>query len=75
MTPDLDRIIAGLSEASKDALRTCDPWDVEVGAGAAIAFICADLLQDSTIVDDALELNSPGLAVRQRLQEMSDARP
>ncbi|PWZ72547.1 hypothetical protein DD902_13170, partial [Staphylococcus pseudintermedius] len=47
MTDDLDRIIAGLSEASNGALRTCDPWDVQVGAGAAVALICAELLQDS----------------------------
>ena len=64
---DVDKIIAGLSEATKDAIRKCTPWDVEVGVGAAIAMCANDLLQDSTICDDGVELNQRGLAVRARL--------
>lgn len=68
----VDKIIAGLSEATKTAIRQCRPWDVEVGAGAAVAMCANDLLQDSTICDDGVELNQRGLAVRARLLEQGE---
>ena len=68
MTPDLETIAAGFSEMVKDALRTCRPWDVEVGAGIAIAFCANGLLEDSTICDDGVQLSPLGLQLRTYLE-------
>lgn len=69
-----EQIAAGLTDAQKAALIYCDPWDVEVGAGIAIAFICNGLLEDSTICDDGVQLNRTGTAVRAILKEQADAK-
>jgi hypothetical protein len=69
-----EQIAAGLSHAQREALIGCTPWDVEVGAGIAIAFICNGLLEDSTICDDGVQLNKTGLAVRAILKEQADAK-
>lgn len=53
--PTPHEIARGLTKAQREALLTCAPWDVEVGAGPAIAFIANGLLQDSTILDDGVE--------------------
>ena len=68
-----EQIAAGLTDAQKRALVQCTPWDVEVGAGIAIAFICNGLLEDSTICDDGVQLNRTGHAVRAILKEQDDA--
>lgn len=62
-------IARGLTEAQREALVSCTPWDVEVGAGIAIAFCVHGFLQDSTICDDGVELSPIGLAVRAYLKE------
>ncbi|MCW2405017.1 hypothetical protein M2336_001646 [Sphingobium sp. B1D7B] len=62
-----------LSEAQKRALVECTPWDVEVGAGIAAAFVVNGLLEDSTIIDDGVQLSRLGLAVRAILEEQKDA--
>ena len=62
-------IATGLSKAQREALVSCTPWDVEVGAGIAIAFCAHGFLEDSTIIDDGVQLSSRGLAVRAHLKE------
>lgn len=63
-----EEIAKGLTEAQREALVKCTPWDVCVGAGIAIAFCANDLLEDSTIVDDGVQLNDKGLRVRAILE-------
>lgn len=58
-----------LTKAQKEALVTCVPFDVCLGAGAAIAFCAYGFLQDSTILDDGVELTPLGLAVRAELMK------
>ena len=61
---DPQAIADGLSEAQRRALVECTPWDVCVGAGIAIAFCANGFLEDSTIVDDGVQLTPCALAVR-----------
>ena len=61
---DPQAIADGLSEAQRRALVECTPWDVCVGAGIAIAFCANGFLEDSTIVDDGVQLTPRALAVR-----------
>jgi hypothetical protein len=72
MTPE--QIAAGLSEAQKRALLNCTPWDVCVGAGIAIAFCANGFLQDSTILDDGVELTPVAQAVRLILEQEHEAK-
>ena len=66
--------VAGkLTKAQREALVSCTPWDVEVGAGIAIAFCAYGFLEDSTIIDDGVQLTPIGLEVRRILQEQSHA--
>jgi hypothetical protein len=60
-------IAAGLTKAQREALVSCNPWDVEVGVGIAIAFIVNGFLQDSTICDDGVELTPLAISVRNHL--------
>ena len=69
MTPG--EIARGLTKAQREALAKCRPWDVEVGAGIAIAFICNGLIEESTITDDGVQLTPLGLAVRAELERNS----
>jgi len=71
---EAERIAAGLTPAQKAALLDCTPWDVEVGVGPAIAFCANGLLQESTIIDDGVELSPLGLAVRKVLERSNDTR-
>lgn len=68
-----EQIAAGLTKAQREALVSCTPWDVEVGAGIAIAFCAHGFLEDSTIIDDGVQLTPLGLEVRRILQETPDA--
>lgn len=70
MTPG--EIARGLKKAQREALASCIPWDVEVGAGIAIAFCANGFLQDSSICDDGVELTPLGLAVRAELERIAD---
>ena len=67
-----EEIAKGLTKAQREALIKCTPWDVCVGAGIAIAFCAYDLLEDSTIVDDGVQLNTRGLRVRAILEKQDD---
>lgn len=61
--------VAAMTETQKEALLDCTPWDVCVGAGIAMAFCFYDILEDSTLIDDAVQLNAKGQAVRALLLE------
>ena len=64
-----EQIAAGLTKAQREALTSCTPWDVEVGAGIAIAFCAHGFLEDSTIIDDGVQLTPLGLEVRAILEQ------
>ena len=66
--PRVAEIAAGLTKAQREALIGCTPWDVEVGAGPAIAFCAYGFLEDSTICDEGVQLTPLGLAVRDYLK-------
>lgn len=70
---EIERIAKGLTKAQREALVCCTPWDVEVGAGPAIAFCANGFLEDSTICDDGVQLTPLGLRVRAYLMEQPDA--
>lgn len=71
---DLAEIARKLTKAQREALLECTPWDVEVGAGPAIAFIANGFLEDSTIIDDGVQLSRLGLDVRDHIiKEQNDA--
>lgn len=72
MPDEIDAIIARMSEAQREALLECTPWDVEIGAGIAAVFISYGFLQDGTVLDDGVELTDRGCAVRARLKENTD---
>lgn len=59
-----------LTKAQREALMDCIAWDVEVGAGIAIAFCAYGFLQESSICDCGVELTPLGLAVRAELEKM-----
>ena len=69
---EAETIAKGLTKAQREALLSCTPWDVEVGAGIAIAFCCHGFLEDSTITDDGVQLTPLGLEVRRHLLEGAD---
>lgn len=69
----IEQITKGLSKAQREALIDCIPWDVEVGAGIAIAFCANGFLQDSSICDCGVELTPLGLRVRAYLMEQDNA--
>lgn len=73
MDDELDALAARLTDAQREALVECVPWDVCVGAGIAVAFCANGFLQDSTILDDGVELTPLGLALRKRLMEKNNA--
>ena len=73
MTQTPEQIAAGLTKAQREALLRCIPWDVCVGAGIAVAFCANGLLEESTIVDDGVQLSETGLAVRTILENRNDA--
>ena len=66
---EAQEVLDKLTEAQKRALLDCTPWDVCVGAGIAVAFCAHGFLQDSTILDDGVELTPIGLAVRALLEK------
>jgi hypothetical protein len=66
---EAERVAMGLTKAAKRALLECTPWDVEVSVGVAIAFCANGLLEDSTIVDDGVQLSDLGLQVRAALSQ------
>lgn len=72
--PDIEQIARGLSEAQRKALVSCAPWDVEVGAGIAIAFCANNFLEESTILDEGVQLTPLGLAVRYYLEKSDGAK-
>lgn len=65
---DVEAVARSLTKTQREALLGCNPWDVEVGIGPAIAFICNGLLQNSTLLNDGIELTPLGLAVRAHLK-------
>lgn len=69
MTDDLDVLAKGLTKAQREALVKCTPWDVCVGAGIAIAFCANGFLEESTIVDDGVQLSKRGLRLRAHLEK------
>lgn len=81
MTPDLDRIIAGLSEAQRKAMLVVTIEPGKVSQVAVIGHISVfralerrGLLEHRIIAMVSCTRHTPlGLAVRQRLQEMNDA--
>lgn len=68
MTQTPEQIAASLTKAQREALLRCVPWDVCVGAGIAVAFCANGLLEESTILDDGVQLSATGLAVRTILE-------
>jgi hypothetical protein len=70
MTPS--EIAAKLTSAQREALLECTPWDVHVRAVIAFDFCSSGFLQESTILDDAVELTPLGLAVRAHLEQAND---
>lgn len=71
---DIAKIAEGLTEATCEALLSCHPWDVEAGAGPAVQMMQNRLVRESTILDDAVELTTLGLALRAYL-EAKEPRP
>lgn len=69
---DLDKLAKSLTKAQREALVDCIPWDVEVGAGIAIAFCAYGFLQESSICDCGVELTPQALALRAHLKGQSD---
>ena len=73
MTQTPEQIAARLTKAQREALLKCTPWDVCVGAGIAIAFCANGLIEESTIIDDGVQLSELGQQVRTILENRNDA--
>ena len=69
MQTDIEALARSLTKAQREALVKCIPWDVELGAGAAIAFCAHGFLQESSITDCGVELTPLALRVRDYLKE------
>ena len=72
MTQTPEQIAASLTKAQREALLKCTPWDVCVGAGIAIAFCANGLIEESTIIDDGVQLSELGHQVRTILENRND---
>jgi hypothetical protein len=70
-TPDIAAIAEGLMPHQRTALLECDPADVCVGAGIAIAFMCHGFVEPDDDDTGGAILTAHGIAVRDYLAARS----